>query len=184
MQLPMPGLGPVRPTFEELETRYQQLPRPGRVGRLKLIVVRVSDGQHETPPRARVDVEEGLEGDRWAGLRNRNRGSQITLMNHAVAELVGAGAVPAHLAGDNFMVDIDLGTEAVPTGTRVRIGPVLVEVSAKPHTGCKKFSARFGDEALRWINHDAHAARRLRGVNCTVVEGGDVALEDPVEILG
>jgi MOSC domain-containing protein YiiM len=103
-------------------------------------------------------------------------------MNHGVAELIGGGAVPAHMAGDNFMVDIDLGTAVLPVGAQVSIGEVVVEVSDKPHTGCKKFAQRFGDDALRWVNHDAHVARRLRGVLCRVVEGGTVEIGDPVVI--
>ena len=34
-------------------------------------------------------------------------------------------------------------------------GRWCVEVSAKPHTGCSKFSARFGPEALAFVNSDA-----------------------------
>ena len=58
------------------------------------------------------------------------------------------------LAGDQVYVDLDLGDENLPPGARLRVGSVLVEVSAKPHTGCSKFSARFGPEALAFVNSE------------------------------
>jgi MOSC domain-containing protein YiiM len=138
---------------------------------------------HETPPRARLDVDEGLEGDHWAR-GTRDREAQITLMHRAVVELISADGQPPHLPGDNLLVDIDLSVAALPVGTRVRVGGALLEVSPKPHAGCKKFAERFGQEALRWINWHEHRDRRLRGVNCRILEGGWVKLGDPVESAG
>ena len=54
-------------------------------------------------------------------------------------------------------------------------------MSATPHTGCSKFSGRFGQDALRWVNWRHWRERRLRGVNCRVVRSGVVRLGDPVE---
>ena len=45
-----------------------------------------------------------------------------------------------------------------------------------PHTGCKKFKERFGLDALKWVNDNRD--RRLRGMNCRVVEAGAVAVGD------
>jgi len=166
-------------TFDELEAAYRMLPPPR--GRLKLIVVRRSEGAHDTPLFARLDVAEGLEGDRWAR-GNRDPGSQLTLMNAGVAGVVAAGGPePEHMAGDNLLVDFELG--AVVAGTRIRVGEAVVEITAKPHTGCKKFSARFGQDALRWVNWHEHQDRRLRGVHARVVVAATVAVGDPVEML-
>ena len=61
-----------------------------------------------------------------------------------------------------------------------RTDGVVVEVSAKPHTGCSKFSARFGPEALALVNSDEGKAMRLRGMNVRVIEGGILRTGDPV----
>jgi hypothetical protein len=54
----------------------------------------------------------------------------------------------------------------------VRVGAALLEVTAEPHLGCKKFRARFGAGALRWVNHQELRAERLRGVNLRVIDAG------------
>ncbi len=135
---------------------------------------------HETPERAEVTPEDGLVGDRWASGK-RDLDAQITLMNVRVAELVAQNGTPAHMAGDNFLVDLDLAEDALPVGTRLRLGEALLEVSPAPHTGCKKFRERFGLDALAWVND--HRDRRLRGMNCRVVEAGAVAVGDSVSVL-
>jgi len=171
-------------TFDELESQWLAGPAPaqGRGG-LHLIVVRTGNGEHATPERSRLDVEQGLEGDRWIKGRDGMPGdplAQITLMNRRVCELLGA---PLDLAGDNLLVDIDLSVRALPAGARVRVGGALLEITEKAHLGCKKFAERFGQDALRWVNWAAHRERRLRGVNCRIVESGPVAVGDPVEVL-
>jgi len=55
------------------------------------------------------------------------------------------------LAGDQLYVDLDLSVEHLPPGARLSIGDAVLEVSEKPHTGCAKFSARFGVDALRLV---------------------------------
>src|SRR3954447_9777347 len=144
-------------------------PAPRGSGTVRLICVRVDEGEHDLPDRAAVSVEDGLVGDRW-GRGRRDVDAQITLMNARVAELVASNGTPAHMAGDNFQVDLDLSEEALPAGTRLRLGEALLEVSPAPHTGCKKFKERFGLEALKWVND--HKDLRLRGVNCRVVQSG------------
>jgi MOSC domain-containing protein YiiM len=59
-----------------------------------------------------------------------------------------------------------------------------VEVSGEPHTGCKKFTARFGREALRFVNSVEGRALRLRGMNAAVVQAGTVRVGDTVRRLG
>jgi hypothetical protein len=163
---------------EVFEARWSTAePAPRGSGTVRLICVRVRDGLHETPERGEITVDDGLVGDRWA-TGKRDLDAQITLMNVRVADLIGG---PLDLAGDNFQVDLDLSEEALPVGTRLRIGTALLEVSPVPHTGCKKFRERFGLEALTWVND--HRDRRLRGMNCRVVESGEVSVGDLVEVV-
>ena len=151
-------------------------PAPRGGGTVRLICVRRDEGVHETPERAEVTVEDGLVGDRW-GAGRRDLDAQITLMNVRVTELIGG---PLDLPGDNFQVDLDLSEEALPVGTRLELGGAVLEVSPAPHTGCKKFKERFGLDALKWVNDNRD--RRLRGMNCRVLEAGTVAVGDPVEV--
>ena len=84
------------------------------------------------------------------------------------------------LAGDQLYVDMDLSSVNLPAGSRLRAGTVLLEVSDKPHTGCSKFSARFGVEALAFVSTVEGKAMRLRGMNCRVIESGVVRTGDRV----
>ncbi len=54
-------------------------------------------------------------------------------------------------------------------------------VHDQPHLGCALFARRFGADALRWVNGPPGRPRRLRGVNCRVVTGGEVSVGDRVE---
>jgi MOSC domain-containing protein YiiM len=174
-------------TFHELEDLWTAMPpQPRDRGAVRLLCVRREPGVHETPAQVAVTVEGGVEGDRWAHgweHRDRERQAQVTLMNAAVTELVAAGRQPLHEAGDNILVDFDISVDNLPPGTRLRVGDSVLEISEVPHTGCSKFAARFGQDALRWANWRHWRERRLRGVNARVVEGGTVRVGDPVERL-
>jgi hypothetical protein len=155
---------------------------------VELLVRRPEVGERETPSEVHLDVVEGVVGDNWR-LRGSSRtadGSanpeaQITLMNARVAQLVAAGAVDRRkLAGDQIYADLDLSHENLPAGSRLRVGSAVIEISAHPHTGCEKFVARFGKEAMRFVNSPRGQQLRLRGVNCKVVSGGAVRVGDVI----
>ena len=142
-------------TFDELEALWAALPAPPRDrGEVRLICLRAQPGVHETPTEVRITVEGGLLGDRWSrgAEQDPEREAQVTVMNATVAELVAAGAQPLHEAGDNMLVDFDIGFDNLPTGSRIRVGEAILEITATPHAGCSKFSGRFGQDALRWVN--------------------------------
>ena len=167
----------------DLDRLWREGPPPPRErGTVRLICVRRGDERHDTPDRAELTLDRGLAGDRWAAGDRPEPAAQVTLMNARVAELVAAGRAPLHTPGDNFLVDLDLSLDALPPGSRLRLGTALLEVSELPHTGCKKFRARFGLGALTWVDDPAHPGRRLRGINCRVLEPGTVSLGDVVAI--
>lgn len=173
----------MKPDVAAIESAWQKLePPPRGRGRVDLLVVRIGGGEHLTPERIAITTEGGLEGDRWSIERDPERSCQVTLMMTAVARLV-AGDKPLHLPGDNLLVDLDIGAEALPAGSRLAIGGVVLEVTPEPHAGCATFRERFGSAALRWVNHASFRARRARGVNCRVIEGGEVAVGDAIEVL-
>ena len=72
-------------------------------------------------------------------------------------------------------------------GTRLVIGDpsvrgAVIEVTEPPHTGCAKFVARFGAEAMRFVNGREGRALRLRGLNARVVVPGRVRPGDAVSV--
>ncbi|MDZ4828158.1 MAG: MOSC domain-containing protein [Actinomycetota bacterium] len=179
-------------TTEELEAAIDDLREaPGNDGRVELIVRRPVVGEREVVESATLDETVGLVGDCWQtrGSRSTPDGAahpemQITLMNVRCTELVAGERDRWPLAGDQFYVDFDLSTANLPAGTRIQLGTAVVEVSAAPHTGCAKFTQRFGLDAMRFVNSPAGRELRLRGVNTKVVVGGTVSVGDPMRKLG
>jgi MOSC domain-containing protein YiiM len=164
---------------------------PASVGTLEMIVRRPAIDEREIVEEGLLAPEEGLAGDHWRarGSRSTPDGSadperQLTLMNAHVVDLLAGGDRSAwSLAGDQLYVDLDLSAGNLPPGTRLAIGAAVVEVTPPPHTGCAKFGARFGSEALRLVNTPEGREMRLRGLNARVVERGVVRRGDAVRRL-
>jgi hypothetical protein len=159
---------------------------PADNGRVELVLRRPSEGERELLDAVELDPEEGVVGDRWSGGKRGRRpdpATQLTLMSSRAAELVSGGRERWALAGDQLYVDIDLSEENLPPGTRLSVGEAVVEISAIPHTGCKKFVERFGKEAMLFVNSPEGRALRLRGVNARVVTAGAVRPGDEIRKL-
>jgi MOSC domain-containing protein YiiM len=90
---------------------------------------------------------------------------------------------PLTTFGDNLFVTLDLSAANLPTGTRIAVGQALVEVTPKPHNGCSKFDARFGNDALRFVQARETRAENRRGIYWRVVVPGEVAVGDAVRVL-
>ncbi len=178
-------------TIEELEAAIDHLRQaPGDDGRVELIVRRPEVGEREVVAEAKLDETVGLVGDCWQtrGSRSTPDGSahpemQITLMNVRCTELMAGERERWPLAGDQFYVDFDLSTANLPPGSRVQLGSAVVEVSAEPHTGCVKFTQRFGLDAMRFVNSPAGRELNLRGINTRVISGGSVRTGDAIRKL-
>jgi|AP95_1055475.scaffolds.fasta_scaffold73883_1 hypothetical protein len=148
-------------------------------GCLETIFVRPEHDAREELEEATLTAAEGVVGDLWKTTDPR---TQITLMNAQVLDCVCEGDRSRWgLAGDQLIVDLDLSVENLPVGQRLKIGGVTVEVTEVPHTGCKKFTARYGTEALDYINAEERADLRLRGLYVMVIEEGVVRAGDVIE---
>ena len=157
---------------------------------LDLIVSRPEEDARETMELADLHVEVGLVGDTWRDRPSIRSGDgkahpdmQITMMNSRVAALVAQSKDRWPLAGDQLYVDLDLSKVNVPPGTRISVGSAILEVTNQPHTGCEKFAARFGIDALKLISSPIGRELQLRGINLKVVHGGEIRPGDAVKKL-
>lgn len=178
-------------TFAEMEAGLETIRQsPKDVGALKLIVRRPQTEAREILDEAQIDLSEGLVGDNWKsrGSRNTPDGSahpemQLNIMNARVIELLAQEKDSWALAGDQLFVDFDLSEANVPPGTRLAIGSAVIEVTAPPHLGCKKFSARFGPDAMKFVNSPTGKELHLRGINAKVVQPGVIRVGNVVKKL-
>jgi MOSC domain-containing protein YiiM len=176
------------PTDRDLDQHLDAVrAAPADDGRVELIVRRPGTDEREIVAEAVLHPADGLVGDHWQARGNRRTpdGSadpedQVTIISTRVLAAIEPDRARWPLAGDQLYVDLDLGEANLPPGTRLRVGEAVVEVSAKPHTGCAKFSARFGSDALRWINGPVGRSLRMRGINARVVTAGVVRTGDAV----
>ena len=166
----------------------RQSPTDGGV--LELIVRRPGEDQREVLDTGELDPAVGLVGDNWLtrGSSSTPDGSanpdgQLTVMNYRCALLVAGSPDRVALAGDQLFVDLDLSKDRLPAGSRLAIGGAVVEITAKPHRGCEKFAARYGADALRFVNVGAGRELSLRGRNARVIVGGTIRRGDGVNRL-
>ncbi|MCI0731338.1 MAG: MOSC domain-containing protein [Chloroflexi bacterium] len=174
-------------TVEELDTKLPWICQsPRDTGRLEMIVARPAEGERVVQEVAELSLE-GLVGDNWLvrGSRRTADGTahpemQITLMNARAIEAIAQERERWPLAGDQLFVDLDLSMDNLPPGRQIAIGTAVLEITAMLHSGCNKFSGRFGQEALRWVNSREGRALRLRGVYARVVQPGVIRPGDLV----
>jgi hypothetical protein len=184
------ALGPF-PTLEELEARLEDVRRsPADRGRIAMLVVRPKRETRLVPSSVELRADVGVVGDSWLA-RGSTRtvddradpATQVTLMS---ARALG-GLTPDRdrwaLAGDQLIVDLDLGEANLPAGSRLAVGTAVVEITPVPHTGCDKFRERYGDAALRWVDSPEGRRLRLRGAMARVVRDGLVRVGDEVIVM-
>jgi MOSC domain-containing protein YiiM len=121
--------------------------------------------------RATVETGRGIVGDRYHGTRHRHVTVQSASALHAATEAFGAD-VPAELTRRNLT--IDEGDVPTAPGSLIRVGNVLLEV-VRVAAPCKLLDDTIGRGAQE-------ALRRRGGSVCRVLEGGEVALGDSVDL--
>jgi hypothetical protein len=176
---------------DEIEEKIADvMASPKDSGTLEMIVRRPAENEREVVETGFLSVETGLVGDNWL-LRGSSRTDnglghpemQLNLMNWRFVNLIAGSRERIPLAGDQLFVDLDLGPDNVPPGTRLFIGDAVIEITAIPHLGCKKFVERFGIDAMKYANSDFGRSHNLRGVNAKVVTAGDVAVRNGVRVM-
>jgi hypothetical protein len=174
--------------MEELEAGIDViLESPLDGGELKMIVRRPNENEREILVEGTLDLELGLTGDNWK-TRGSSRTSdgfghpdmQLTIMNSRSAALVAINKNRWPLAGDQLYIDINLSDKNLPHGSRLEIGEAIVEITPIPHNGCKKFTERFGIDAVKFVNSPLGKELHLRGVNAKVIKPGIIRVGDTV----
>lgn len=174
---------PVHLSHPEIVEGYNDLPpAPTDEGKVVLIVRRPATDARETPSSVELSPERGVPGDGWEAYSKRTTQNQITVIRRDIVELLGNGQ-PLTTPGDNLVVDLDLSTANLPAGSRLRVGAALVEVTAEPHDGCSKFRARFGADALAFVQSPVRRHLNLRGIHFRVIEAGEVAVGSAIKVL-
>ena len=150
-----------------------------------MIVQRPDVDQREVVAEGTLDVAAGLLGDSWQSRGSTrtpdggpNPDAQVTIINSRLIALIARTEDRWPLAGDQLVIDIDMSTDNLPTGTQISIGSAVIEISEEPHTGCSKFAQRFGHDALRFISTPTGQGLRLRGVNTRVIQSGPIRIGD------
>jgi MOSC domain-containing protein YiiM len=173
-------------TMVELEAGlYFMRQAPKDEGVLEAIIRRPQKGGRESLEEGELDTAKGLVGDNWKtrGSGRTDSGAahldmQLTIMNARAIAHISPDTERRQLAGDQLFIDLDLSGENLPPGTRLSIGSAVVEVTAEPHTGCKQFVARFGLDAMKFVNSPQGKALNLRGINTKVVQSGTIRVGD------
>ena len=166
---------------------------PRDVGVLRTVIRRPAVGDREVLEVGHLDAAGGLVGDTWAarGSRRTVDGSahpdmQLNIMSHRLVEFLAQDPARERLAGDQLFIDLDLSHDNLPAWSELHIGGpegAVIVVTDQPHNGCGKFIARFGKDAMTFVNGPEGKPRRLRGLCAKVVRPGPVRPGDEVVVV-
>lgn len=176
-------------TMAELNTGLDHIRQaPVDEGVLELIVRRPETEEREVLEEGELDLKEGLVGDNW-GTRGSSMSDdgkahpemQLNIMNARSIAHIAQDRERWQLAGDQLFIDMDISADNMPPGTRLQLGTAIIEITAIPHNGCKKFTERFGMDAMKWVNSEVGKQLHLRGINAKVVQPGTMRPGDTVK---
>ena len=157
--------------------------RPPSNGRGTVVSINTSDGGVPKLPVSEAQVTvNGVAGDRQRDLRYHGGPDRaVCLYSLEVIRALQAEGHPIDTgsAGENLTVS-GVNWEAMKPGRRVRVGPVLLELTKYAHP-CTNLVRYFRDGNFTRISQKVHpGSGRLYA---RVVEEGVVRAGDPVEIL-
>lgn len=154
---------------------------PPDKGTLERVVIRPRTCERVILNECEVSYRLGVKGDNWADgcWKTLDDGSphpdvQVAITNARCIDLVAQNKARWHLSGDNLYVDLNLNRDNLQAGQRLSIGTAVLEITEQVHTGCRKFSQRYGADALKFVNSPMGKELRLRGIYAKVVQDGKI----------
>ena len=175
---------------DQLEATIEHIRASPAEGTLELIVQRPAVDERVVLAEGELNTDEGLAGDTWnqRGSKRTEDGRahpdmQLNIMNARILAAVAQTPDRMPLAGDQLIVDMDLSEANLPAWTKLAIGDAVIQITDQPHTGCAKFSRRFGIEAHRFVNSEVGKELHLRGINARVITAGTIRQGDQIRKL-
>ena len=156
-------------------------------GTVEMIVCRPASEARRVLDCAELTLVDGLVGDNWRMRGSKgmpdgsaNPNAQIAIMNSRIITALAQDRSRWPLAGDQLFIDLDLSADNLQPGQRLAIGTAILEVTDLPHTGCAKFTERFGHDAIRLINSPEGRHAKMRGINTRVIQPGSFCVGSTV----
>ena len=171
-------------TLAHLQRQLEALEAaPADTGRVAFVMRRGAGGLRETPAEIRLVLDSRGRGRRL-GPQGATGPADADRRDAAGRRRVDRQRpARSRCSATALFLELDLSTANLPAGSRLRVGAALLEVTPAPHNGCRKFQARFGAEALRFVSSPQWRQRNLRGIYMRVIEAGTVRPGDPVSVL-
>jgi len=162
---------------------------PSDSTQIDMIVCRPAIGERKVIQQGYLDKEKGLIGDNWYTRgssktfdKSSHKEMQLNIMNSRCIGHIAQKKDRWQLAGDQLFIDLNLNDTNLPAGTQLSLGgEAIVEITAIPHNGCKKFAERYGVDAVKFVNSPIGKKLHLRGVNAKVVKSGIIKVGDTVK---
>ena len=162
-------------------------PRPAVTARVNALNVRPGPAQREERTLIELDLVRGAIGDRWEYKTwlylpdgKPDPRVQVALCNSPILALIQTATGVRHHPGDTVFTDLDLSAHNLPVGSRLQIGPAILEISDVENDACAKFAAHYGSAVLQWIRLPQNRPLRLRGLFAKIIRGGQVHVGDPI----
>lgn len=153
-----------------------------------MLCLRPDFGERHFVDQVTVTADQGIPGERWLKYPwmrlpdgSPDPSIQVSILPKRVLDLVWHDRENTPHPGDTFVVDMDLSLANLPTGTRLKAGSAILQVSPAFNDACVKWKVRYGVEAKDWVTAPGHPELRLRGILCCVVQDGVIRNGDKLE---
>lgn len=166
------------------------LAAPATDAPMYMFCTRAGYNQRTHPDRLEMTSAGGVAGDfemstPWLALPDGSPDPriQVSILPLRVLDLVWRDRDAQPHPGDTIIADLNVSTGTLPPGTLIRVGTAVLRVSDLWNDGCVKWKARYGRAAFDWVSAPAHEGLRLRGILCSVEQGGSAGLTDRIATI-